>query len=250
MSVVRADSLSGGNATDEQHDGFTFPRDVDFHLLHLYRNINFGISLFGFHLAVLMVITCIKSLRELRRKSKCASDTTAENNWIMRKLRSKPAPIVIICANGVTLILGQGLGFILYFDVGGEVLCDVGQRLLTVSYVLGLWTTYVLFEIRRMATGTDTLTGIRYWIMQSVRLGTMSIPFFSIFAYHFAAGIYISDIRHCVLELDAAVSVLFGVADGLLSIVSMILLDVILYIYMRAYPLIQVRIAFSLRRGS
>ena len=151
MSAITTTSPSSGNTTVRHI--LLFPSDVNNRLLFLLRDIQFGIGSIDIFLGFVVVVSSLKSLSELALTSNSRAKTKTKDGWVVSKLKSKYAPPLIICGNGSLLLFEASLGFMLYYDVGGKTGCETIQPINGFFYVIGLWTTYMLFEVRRISTG-------------------------------------------------------------------------------------------------
>jgi hypothetical protein len=203
-----------------------YPRDQDDRLLFAFRDVTICIAAVWGVIGVVIVVSSWKHLCELRAPKHVGSQKNlntrekVQDSLLLRLLKSKYATTWLFFAVGVLVLLGSVNVFVISYYVADEVTCTLLQGLMSVTYTMFLWTTYLLFEIRRASTGTCVFKGTRYAIAQAVRWGTMGMPIFSIFSYFGTSGIYVDDAQHCLHEVGPTVSAIAGLLDGMLSIVS------------------------------
>jgi hypothetical protein len=212
--------VSGNTTTDKYL--YNIPEDHFFKYLSYINDVTLVVVVFGLVLGMVAMSSSLTSLYELSQSSvdRKTEKPLLTEGWIVRKLKSKYASRLIVCGNSSILAINQVMFLMLYFDVGRAKTCAIFASVTTSFYLLSLWTSYLLFEVRRMSTCRKEFNGIKYWIKQAVRFATLGMPVFAILGYKYTFGVYVPEARTCVFTFDGKVSVLFGVFDSFLSIVS------------------------------
>jgi hypothetical protein len=204
------------NSTEQQL--FWYPRDHDDRLLFALRDAIIYIAAVWGVIGVVIVMSSCKHLCELRTTKNGGSKV--HESLLLRLFKSKYATTWLFFVVGALVVVGTVDMVVLNYYVADAATCRVLQGLMSVTYTMVLWTTYLLFEIRRLSTGTCNFKGTRYAIAQAVRWGTVGMPLFAIVTYFGTSGFYIDEAQHCLNQVDPTLSAILGFLDGTLSIVS------------------------------